>query len=44
MGKCSARVPSTYIPMMKALARMTTRTHHPAIPTLQWFCAEASAR
>jgi peptidoglycan/LPS O-acetylase OafA/YrhL len=40
MGKCSAHVPSTFIPMMKALARMTTRTHHPAIPTMQWFCAE----
>jgi len=22
------------------LARMTTATHHPAIPTLQWFCAD----
>ncbi|HET6869042.1 MAG TPA: acyltransferase family protein [Solirubrobacteraceae bacterium] len=40
MGKCSARVPSTYVPLMKALARMTTLTHHPAIPTLQWFCAD----
>jgi hypothetical protein len=40
MGKCSTRVPSTYVPLMKALARMTTATHHPAIPTLQWFCAE----
>jgi hypothetical protein len=39
MGDCSARVPSTYVPLMKALARMTARTHHPAIPTLQWFCA-----
>jgi SGNH domain (fused to AT3 domains) len=39
MGKCSTRVPSTYVPLMKALARMTTQTHHPAIPTLQWFCA-----
>lgn len=40
MGKCSARVPSTYVPLMKALARMTILTHHPAIPTLQWFCAD----
>jgi peptidoglycan/LPS O-acetylase OafA/YrhL len=40
MGKCSARVPSTYVPLMKALGRMTALTHHPAIPTLQWFCAD----
>lgn len=40
MGKCSARVPSTYVPLMKALARMTALTHHPAIPTVQWFCAD----
>src|SRR6185437_8235336 len=39
MGKCSARVPGTYVPLLKALARMTTLTHHPAIPTMQWFCA-----
>jgi peptidoglycan/LPS O-acetylase OafA/YrhL len=39
MGKCSARVPGTYVPLMKALAHMTTVTHHPAIPTMQWFCA-----
>jgi peptidoglycan/LPS O-acetylase OafA/YrhL len=40
MGKCSARVPSTYVPLMRALAHMTTLTHHPAIPTMQWFCAD----
>jgi hypothetical protein len=40
MGKCSVRVPSTYVPLLRALARMTTLTHHPAIPTLQWFCAD----
>lgn len=40
MRKCSARVPSTYVPMMRTLARMTSLTHHPAIPTLQWFCAD----
>jgi peptidoglycan/LPS O-acetylase OafA/YrhL len=39
MGKCSTRVPGTYLGLMKALARMTSLTHHPAIPTLQWFCA-----
>jgi peptidoglycan/LPS O-acetylase OafA/YrhL len=40
MGKCSARVPSTYVPLMKAMGRMTTLTHHPVIPTMQWFCAD----
>jgi hypothetical protein len=40
MGKCSARVPSSYLTLMQALARMATLTHHPAIPTLQWFCAD----
>ena len=40
MGKCSVRVPSTYVPLIRTLARMTTLTHHPAIPTLQWFCAD----
>jgi hypothetical protein len=40
MGKCSTRVPTTYIPLMKAFARMATRTHHPTIPTMQWFCAD----
>lgn len=40
MRKCSARVPSTYVPLMQAMAQMTTETHHPAIPTLQWFCAD----
>ena len=40
MGRCSTRVPSTYVPLMKALGRMTALTHHPAIPTLQWFCAD----
>jgi hypothetical protein len=39
MGKCSTRVPNTYLSLMTALSRMTTLTHHPAIPTLQWFCA-----
>ena len=40
MGRCSARVPRTYLTLMQALARMTALTHHPAIPTLQWFCAD----
>jgi hypothetical protein len=40
MGRCSVRVPSTYVPLLRTLARMTTLTHHPAIPTLQWFCAD----
>lgn len=38
-GECSARVPTTYAPLMKAMAIMTAQTHHPAIPTEQWFCA-----
>ena len=40
MRKCSTRVPSTYVPLMQVLARMTALAHHPAIPTLQWFCAD----
>lgn len=40
MGKCSARVPGTYIKLMKRLAGMTARTHHLAIPTMQWFCGD----
>jgi SGNH domain (fused to AT3 domains) len=40
MGRCSARVPSTYVPLMKAMGRMTTFAHHPVIPTMQWFCAD----
>ena len=39
MGKCSSRVPSTYVPLMHSLAGMAAHAHHPAIPTLQWFCA-----
>jgi hypothetical protein len=39
MDTCSSGVPSTYVPLMKTLERMTTQTHHPTIPTLQWFCA-----
>jgi hypothetical protein len=25
---------------MHVIARMAAQTHHPAIPTLQWFCAK----
>ena len=39
MGECSARVTSGYIAMMKAMGAMTAETHHPAVPTMQWFCA-----
>ena len=39
MRRCSSRVLRTYVPLMHALGRMTRATHHPAIPTLQWFCA-----
>jgi hypothetical protein len=40
MGRCSSRVPDTYVPLMHVIARMAAQTHHPAIPTLQWFCAK----
>ncbi len=40
MRRCSSKVPRTYAPLMHAIARMTAHTHHPAIPTLQWFCAK----
>ncbi len=40
MRTCSAQLPSTYAPLMRDLAAMAARTHHPTIPTLQWFCAE----
>jgi hypothetical protein len=40
MGQCSSRVPDTYVPLMHVIARMAAQTHHPAIPTLQWFCAK----
>lgn len=40
MGECSSRVPDTYIPLMHTIARMSAHAHHPAIPTLQWFCAK----
>jgi hypothetical protein len=40
MGKCSTPVPSTYVPLMKAMAIMAALTNHPTIPTLQWFCAD----
>jgi SGNH domain (fused to AT3 domains) len=39
MGRCSARVPSTYVPLMRSLAVMSRHTGHSAIPTLQWFCS-----
>jgi len=42
MGDCSSRLPSTYVPLMKSLARMSARSHYPAIPTLQWFCAKGT--
>jgi peptidoglycan/LPS O-acetylase OafA/YrhL len=39
MGRCATRVPGGYVPLMKAMASMTAATHHPAIATMQWFCA-----
>jgi peptidoglycan/LPS O-acetylase OafA/YrhL len=38
MRTCASRVPGTYVPLMHRLAAMAHATHHPAIPTLQWFC------
>jgi len=40
MRDCSTRVPKGYATLMNALAHMTTRNGHPAIPTMQWFCAD----
>jgi peptidoglycan/LPS O-acetylase OafA/YrhL len=42
MGDCSSRLPGTYVPMMHDIAHMAARTHHAAIPTLQWFCAKGT--
>jgi peptidoglycan/LPS O-acetylase OafA/YrhL len=39
LGQCAAHVPSGYVPLMHSLSAMLTRTHHPGIPTMQWFCA-----
>ncbi len=38
MGTCSTPVSAGYLTLMKQLGRMTASAHHPAIPTLQWFC------
>ena len=35
---CSSRVPATYVPLMHQITAMATQSHHPVIPTLQWFC------
>ncbi|HTP23553.1 MAG TPA: acyltransferase family protein [Solirubrobacteraceae bacterium] len=40
MGECSARVTSSYIAFMKSMQAMAAKTHHPSIPTMQWFCGE----
>jgi SGNH domain (fused to AT3 domains) len=40
MRTCSDQLPSTYVPLMQDLAAMAAHTHHPAIPTLQWFCLD----
>jgi hypothetical protein len=40
MHQCSSRVPSDYVRLMRAIARMSAATDYPAIPTLQWFCAD----
>jgi hypothetical protein len=42
MGSCSTPVPSGYTPLMQDLTQMLQQTRHPAIPTLQWFCADGT--
>jgi peptidoglycan/LPS O-acetylase OafA/YrhL len=42
MRDCSSPVPGGYLTMMHDLAGMAAHTHHPVIPTLQWFCAQGT--
>jgi peptidoglycan/LPS O-acetylase OafA/YrhL len=37
---CSSPEGSAYPRLMQDIATMLAQTHHPAIPTLQWFCAD----
>jgi peptidoglycan/LPS O-acetylase OafA/YrhL len=39
MGRCSTPVPDGYVVLVHTLSQMTAKSHHPAIPTLQWLCA-----
>jgi hypothetical protein len=39
MGTCSAPEPSGYVPLMKDISALVNQLHDPAIPTVQWFCA-----
>jgi peptidoglycan/LPS O-acetylase OafA/YrhL len=40
MEHCSSPVGTTYRPLMDDLSKMAAQEHYPAIPTLQWFCAD----
>ena len=40
MRTCSADLPSGYGVMMQDLSRLAHQLHDPAIPTMQWFCAD----
>jgi peptidoglycan/LPS O-acetylase OafA/YrhL len=39
MATCSAPEPSGYVPLMKDISGLVNQLHDPAIPTVQWFCA-----
>ncbi len=40
MRSCSAHEPSRYRTLMQHLSNMANQLHDPAIPTIQWFCAD----
>ncbi len=40
MRSCSAHEPSRYRTLMQDLSNLANQLHDPAIPTIQWFCAD----
>jgi peptidoglycan/LPS O-acetylase OafA/YrhL len=40
MRSCSAHESSRYRPLMQDLSNLANQLHDPAIPTIQWFCAD----
>ncbi|HEX3804967.1 MAG TPA: acyltransferase family protein [Solirubrobacteraceae bacterium] len=40
LRSCSAEEPASYPTLMKDIAKMTHQIHDPAMPTVQWFCAD----
>ena len=40
MRSCSAHEPSRYRTLMQLLSHLANQLHDPAIPTIQWFCAD----